>query len=105
MFPDYSVFQCVNETYSDFTTKLMGVIDNIAPIKEIRVKGNSKPWFDGSISEAINLAILDRSGKREDSIEFISNIDCFRDDVIKPGFRVTPNSYFFDLCNVVNNTH
>ena len=33
----------------------MGVIDNIAPIKEIRVKGNSKPWFDGSISEAINV--------------------------------------------------
>ena len=32
----------------------MGVIDKIAPIKEIRVKDNSKPWFDGSISEAIN---------------------------------------------------
>ena len=54
-FPDYSVFQCVNEAYSDFITKLMGVIDNIAPIKEIRVKGNSKPWFNGSISEAINV--------------------------------------------------
>ena len=31
--------------------------DNIAPIKEIRVKGNSKPWFDGSISEAINVRV------------------------------------------------
>ena len=56
-FPDYSIFQCVNEAYSDFITKLMGVIDNIAPVKEIRVKGNSKPWFDGSISEAIMLGI------------------------------------------------
>ena len=33
----------------------MDVIDNIAPIKEIRVKGNSKPWFDGNISERINI--------------------------------------------------
>ena len=33
----------------------MGVFDNIAPIKEIRVKGNSKPWFDGSISKVINV--------------------------------------------------
>ena len=54
-FTDYSVFQCVNEAYSDFITKLTGVISNIAPIKEIRVKGNSKSWFDGSISEAINV--------------------------------------------------
>ena len=34
-FPDYSVFQCVNEAYSDFITKLMGVIDNIAPIQKV----------------------------------------------------------------------
>ena len=33
----------------------MVVIDKIAPIKEIRVKGNSKPWFDGSISERITI--------------------------------------------------
>ena len=33
----------------------MVVIDNIAPIKEIRVKGNSKSWFDGNISERINV--------------------------------------------------
>ena len=31
----------------------MGVIDKIAPIKEIRVKGNSKPWFDGSIRDKL----------------------------------------------------
>ena len=33
----------------------MVVIDKIAPIKEIRVKGNSKSWFDGDISERINV--------------------------------------------------
>ena len=54
-FPDYSTFQCVNAAYSDFISKLMSVIDKIAPIKEIRVKGNSKPWFDGTISERIKI--------------------------------------------------
>ena len=54
-FPDYSTFQCVNNAYSDFVDKLMSVIDKIAPIKEIRVKGNSKPWFDGDISEPIKI--------------------------------------------------
>ena len=54
-FPDYSTFQCVNNAYSDFVDKLMSVIDKIAPIKEIRVKGNSKPWFDGDISERIKI--------------------------------------------------
>ena len=32
-FPDYSTFQHVNDAYSDIITKLMIVIDNIAPIK------------------------------------------------------------------------
>ena len=54
-FPDYSTFECVNAAYSDFIDKLMIIIDKLAPIKEIRVKGNSKPWFDGSISERINI--------------------------------------------------
>ena len=48
------VIQCVKNAYSDFVDKLMSVIDKIAPIKEIRVKGNSKPWFDGDISDAYN---------------------------------------------------
>ena len=52
-FPEYSTFQNINEAYSDIITKLLVVIDKIAPIKEIRVKGNSKSWFDGDISERI----------------------------------------------------
>ena len=52
-FPEYSTFQNVNEAYSNIITKLMVVIDKIAPIKEIRVKGNSKSWFTGDISVCI----------------------------------------------------
>ena len=40
-FPDYSNFKDINEAYSDFTEKVASVIDEIAPIKEVRVKSNS----------------------------------------------------------------
>ena len=71
-FPDYSTCQCVNTAYSDFISKLMTVIDKIAPIKEIRIKGNSKPWFDGNISERINIRDkLKKKHKRSgDPIDF-----------------------------------
>ena len=41
-FPDYSNFKDINEAYSDFTGKVASVIDEIAPIKEVRVKSNSQ---------------------------------------------------------------
>ena len=31
-FPNYSIFNNVNEAYSDFVTKLMIIIDNISPL-------------------------------------------------------------------------
>ena len=37
-FPDYSKFETVNDAYSDFVGKVTSVIDQIAPMKEIRVK-------------------------------------------------------------------
>ena len=52
-FPDYSNFKDINNTYSDFTEKVTSVIDEIAPIKEIRVKNNSQDWFDAEINEEI----------------------------------------------------
>ena len=33
----------------------MNVIDKIAPLKQIRVKSNSKPWFDGETLERIRV--------------------------------------------------
>ena len=45
-FPDCSNFKDINEAYSDFTGKVTSVIDEIAPIKEVRVKSNSQDWFD-----------------------------------------------------------
>ena len=44
----------INETFSNFIQKLTSVIDEIAPCKTKRVKGNSKEWFDSVVSEGIN---------------------------------------------------
>ena len=52
-FPDYSKFKDVNDAYSDFIGKVTSVIDQIAPMKEIRVKNNSQDWFDAEIHEEI----------------------------------------------------
>ena len=54
-FPNYTNFECVSAAYEDFVNKLLGVIDMVAPLKEIRIKGNSKSWFDSDILERINI--------------------------------------------------
>ena len=53
-FPNYENFININEAYSNFIQKLTSVIDEIAPCKTKRVKGNSKEWFDSVVSEGIN---------------------------------------------------
>ena len=41
----------LNDAYSDFIGKVTSVIDQITPMKEIRVKNNSQDWFDADIHE------------------------------------------------------
>ena len=41
--------------HTDLTAALQEIVDEIAPMKDIRVKGNSKPWFDSDIMEAIRV--------------------------------------------------
>ena len=53
-FPNYENSININEAYSNFIQKLTSVIDEIAPCKTKRVKGNSKEWFDSVVSEKIN---------------------------------------------------
>ena len=66
-FPDYSNFKDINDAYSDFTEKVTSVIDEIAPIKEIRIKNNSQNWFDTEIIEEI--------GRRDKSFAKFKNPD------------------------------
>ena len=52
-FPIYQNFNNATEAYDDFIQKIMVAIDKVAPIKERRIKQNSKESFDGEISAAI----------------------------------------------------
>ena len=53
-----TVFNDVNEAYSDFTDKLMSVIDEVAPTKEACVIKRTADWFDGEVVESIKEAFL-----------------------------------------------
>ena len=52
-FPNYELFPDVNAAYSDFINKLMSIINQIAPFKEVRVKNRTEEWFDGEVAESI----------------------------------------------------
>ena len=41
-FSNYERFSCVDVAYTDFLNKLMKVVNEIAPSKEIRIKNNTK---------------------------------------------------------------
>ena len=40
--------------YINFFIKLMKVVDEIAPSKEIRIKNNTQEWFDTKMAELIH---------------------------------------------------
>ena len=52
-FSNYEQFSCIDAAYTDFLNKLMKVVNEIAPSKEIRIKTNTQEWFDREIAELI----------------------------------------------------
>ena len=45
-FSNYSIFSNVKCAYSDLVNKISDTIDNVAPIKGIRIKNNTQDWFN-----------------------------------------------------------
>ena len=54
-FPNYINFENINDAYSNFIQKVMGVIDLVAPIKSRQIRQNSQEWFDGKVAEKISV--------------------------------------------------
>ena len=54
-FPNYNNFENINDAYSNFIQKVMGVIDLVAPIKSRWIKQNSQEWFDGEVAEKVSV--------------------------------------------------
>ena len=53
-FSNYERFFCIDAAYTDFLNKLMKVVSEIAPSKDIRIKNNTQDWFDREIAELIH---------------------------------------------------
>ena len=47
--PNYLLFSCADSEYNHFAKILQDTINDTAPIKYIRLKGNTKPWLDGNM--------------------------------------------------------
>ena len=53
-FSNYECFFCIDVAYTDFFNKLMKVVNEIAPSKEITIKNNTQEWFHTEIAELIH---------------------------------------------------
>ena len=80
-FPDYSTNNCANDAYQEFATKFWSVIDFVAPIRTLRVKYNTKPWFDIKVWGAIrnrDLSTIENSNDQAKKLtKAISNVQSF----------------------------
>ena len=47
--PNCLLFSCADSAYNHLSKILQDIINDIAPIKDIRIKGNTKPWLDSNI--------------------------------------------------------
>ena len=45
-FPDYSNRTYVNDLFQNYVTKFLSAVDSFSPIRTLKVKFNTKPWFD-----------------------------------------------------------
>ena len=48
-FQNYKTYSCINMAYLDFITMLIDVVNSLCPSIKIRIKGNTKPWFDSEV--------------------------------------------------------
>ena len=50
-----NVFFNIDSAYTDFLNKLMKVINEIAPSKEIKINNNNQHWFDREVADLIHV--------------------------------------------------
>ena len=71
---DFSVIYdlaVVNEAWDTFESKFLGILNKCAPLKEVRIKQQSKPWVNADLLETIeqrdhNLKLFRKSKLSED---------------------------------------
>ena len=65
----------VNEAWENFKIPFLKVLDNIAPVKQIRLKQRTEPWLTAEILELIKIRdmFLYKFRKGKKRVIFISN--------------------------------
>ena len=53
--PKYSELMDINAAYSHFMEVITSIIDEIAPLKEIRIRNNTQEWIDEEVLEGIRI--------------------------------------------------
>ena len=54
-FPNYINFDDINVAYTDFSNRLIAMIEKIAPLKQICIRNNSCEWVDQEIINGIRI--------------------------------------------------
>ena len=54
-FPNYMEYENINAAYSHFVELITNIIDELAPVKEIRVRKDSQEWMDQEVLEGIRI--------------------------------------------------
>ena len=52
---NYERFSNIDVAYTDFVNKLMKVINELTPSKEIRIKNNNQDWFHREVAGLIHV--------------------------------------------------
>ena len=54
-FPRYMEYENIDAAYSHFVELITNIIDELAPVKEIRVRKDSQEWMDQEVLEGIRI--------------------------------------------------
>ena len=86
----------VDEAWGTFKSLFLKAIDSVAPLRQIRVKQGSEPWFDSSIRDSINQrdSALAKFKRSEDKTDF-DNFKILRNQT-KEKIRTAKKNYFAD---------
>ena len=87
----------VNDAWNNFKDKLLGIINDIAPVKEVRIKGRTEPWMTSDILELIyeRDRILKVANKNKSMKELRKQYNELRNKVIDK-VREAKANYFSD---------
>ena len=73
-FPKYFEFIDINAAYSHFMRAIISIIDEIAPLKEIRIRHNTQEWMAEEVLEGIRVRdkLLSKFRRTKSHVDHVS---------------------------------